>query len=269
VCLGCGTPTASDGAFLCGGCTGHLVADLESVPDLLVELDVARTKQDRIGRAGGGRGTPEPPLGYRPAAVQAYDRLDHTIRGLASLWANLLGLTPTVHHAHLADCAEWLADAAASIRLHADAGTTRDDVRYAVRVAWRAVDRPAERAYAGPCDECGTDLYGNPRAKRLRCKECGTDYVTADRRAYVLNALREHLATAAEIAAGIGELYGQPINRKRINQWHSRGRLTDHGVTLDGDHDPLFRIGDVLDLAAEAGSTRPGNRNRPPAGKTA
>ena len=78
----------------------------------------------------------------------------------------------------------------------------------------------------------------------------------AARREWLLTALREHLATAAEIAMGVGELYGQRINRNTITQWYRRGRLFPHGVTRDAQH-PLFRIGDVLELAEAAATRRP------------
>lgn len=257
-CVGCGRPTgAGDGAYLCVTCTKHLRQDLEEVPELVAELDVTRTKQDRIGNRSGSRSNGrEQPLGYRPAALEAADVLHVTLaawcRDVAIMTDRPLLDVPAEDPVA---CAAFLLRDTEAIRHAAGAGACLDEVRFAVRVGFRAIDRPAEKVYAGRCT-CGTDLYGFLFRREIVCPGCEVTYRTEERRAEMLNALREHLATAAEIAAGIGELYGEPINRKRINQWHSRGRLVEHGVTLDS-HDPLFRIGDVLDLAVATPTTRP------------
>ena len=249
ICLGCGKPTAGDGANLCAMCTIHLRADLDAVDGLVVELEISRTKQDRIGGGTGNRRTADEPVGFRPAAMEAADVLTRTLTAWAADIAEQLRrpryAVPTTDPVA---CAAWLIREIENIRRHPTAGACLDEIRFAVRVGYRTIDRPPEKVYAGPCVECRADLYGYPRAREVVCRNCGTPHSTADRRAEMLAALRDHLATAAEIAAGIGELYGETINRKRINQWHHRGRLVDHGVTLD-THDPLFRIGDVLDLA--------------------
>lgn len=252
-CATCRRPTDAP-VTLCATCVGVLRDDLLSVPELLDELFTARTGQDRLGRAGGWPANDDQPLGYRPAPLEATERLTIVLGYWAARYAAAFHAAETPPADDPSACARWLRDALGAIRFADSAGDLLDQVHVVVRIAWRVVDRPAPRCYAGPCD-CGADLYGDPTAPRLRCGGCGATFATGDRRAWVLDALREHLATAAEIAAGVGELYGEQINRKRINQWHHRGRLTERGVTL-GAADPLFRIGDVLELAAASAAVR-------------
>lgn len=138
-------------------------------------------------------------------------------------------------------------------------------MRYAVGVTRRAIDRPPERVYLGPCDRCTHDLYASPGDPAVICGECNTTYLVDQRRRWLLHSLREHLATATEISQGIGELYGQPVNRNTIYTWHHRERLLDHGYARN-THQPLFRIGDVLDLAEQPATRRQPRLHRSDAG---
>lgn len=252
-CPGCGSPTAD--AALCTRCTTALETDLAAVEELAAELETTRTKQDRIGHPD-PRGGQHVPLGYRPTAAEVGAVLHETLSAWARELAATAGLPPhAVPSTDTAVLAAWLAEKSQVIRGISWAGQAADEIRYAVRTTRRAIDCPPERVYAGPCDECSADLYALGHAARVVCRHCGAAYLVDDRRGWLLAALREHLATAAEIAAGVGELYGQAVNRKTINVWHHRGRLADHGSTSTGW--PLFRIGDVLALAAGQTPTRP------------
>ncbi|GJF06704.1 hypothetical protein [Pseudonocardia sp. D17] len=257
-CPGCHRPVA-DGA-LCRGCTTALRDDLAEVAGLSGELDTWRAKLDRIGSRA-PRGGQNIPLGYRPAAVEVADVLHMTLAGWARDVAEHTGDPDIPTDPHAPALASWLADRLEAARHLTFAGVLADEVGYAVRTARRAIDRPADRTYAGPCDvelpdgaRCDADLYAFPGADHVVCRACGARYLMAERRAWLLDGVREHLATAAEISAGVGELYGQPINRRTITTWHHRNRLPERGRTAQGY--PLYRIGDVLDLAASS-ITRP------------
>lgn len=246
-CPACCRPTADNA--LCPSCTLQLARDLAQVPELAEELETTRTKQDRIGNPTDPRGGSHVPLGYRPTAAEVGAVLHQTLavwaRELAAATGAPLADGPAEHPVMLA---AWLAENCEAARHLSLAGQLADEVSYAVRVTRRAIDRPVDRVYVGPCDECSADLYALPHANTVECRECAATYGVVDRRAWLLASLREHLATAAEIAAGMGELYGQAVNRKTINVWHHRGRLVEHACTRTGW--PLFRIGDVLDLAS-------------------
>jgi hypothetical protein len=245
-CPGCLRPTADHA--LCTSCTRLLSADLAAVEELAEELAVTRSKQDRIGNPD-PRGGQHVPLGFRPTAAEVGVVLHETLATWAAELATAKGLpvldVPAEDPALLA---AWIAENCEVVRHLASAGQLAEEIAYAVRTTRRAIDRPLDRVFVGPCDVCSADLYALPHHERLECRECATEYVVNDRRAWLVEALREHLATAAEIAAGVGELCGRSINRKTIAVWYHRERLVEHGTTRNGW--PLFRIGDVLDLAA-------------------
>lgn len=259
-CLSCHQRPPGPGAYLCGTCLGVLGDALDSVPAVLTELDTARTRLARLGSGQARRATAEHPLGYRPAAADATDRLTLTLASWTRHYATTLA-APDGPHSAPDGCAAWLAAHLDEIRARPCSAELVHEARAAVRVAWRAVDRPAARTYGGPCDECGAEITGTPGVATMACRGCGRVHDAAARRAYMLDALREHLATAAEIAGGLGELYGLVLNRKRINQWAHRGRLAAHATTPDARADPLFRVGDVLDIAtAHVSATTPVTR---------
>lgn len=244
VCQSCSCPVA-DNANLCKTCTDSLSIHLRQVKGIMNDLDITRSKQDvisdRNARVSHSR---EHPLGYRPAAAEAADLMHLTLAYWARTIAHELGLT--VRGGTTVGLAMWLGRHRETIRHHAGAPDLLNQVRGAISNARDIIDRPPERIYSGRC-ACGGDLYARERAHQVACQSCQNVYSVVERRAAMLAEIREHFATAAEIAAGIGELHGTQINRKTINKWSSRDRLIVRGYSIEGY--PLFRIGDVLDLA--------------------
>lgn len=244
VCQSCACPVA-DHAHLCNNCADSLAHELRQVKEIMADLEITRSKQDvisdRHARVSGTRGTP---LGFRPAAREAADLMHLTLAFWARTIAHSLG--KTVRGGTTVGLAMWLGRHRETIRHHDGAADLLNQVRAAIGNARDVVDRPPERVYSGRC-ACGADLYARERAHQVACPACRNIYSVTERRTAMLTEIREHFATAAEIAAGIGELHGQQINRKTINKWSSRDRITVRGYSPEGY--PLFRIGDVLDLA--------------------
>lgn len=249
-CGRCNRPTAHDGAHLCASCLDRLMADLKTVDELFDDLLITRTKQDVISTESSRvSGSKERPLGYRPGAMSAAEDLTICLR----FWARTIAdeWEQRLHRAFVAPddpkaCARWLRCNPNTIRYSQHGVDMVDQIARSVGKARRVCDRPAERRYAGAC-ACGTDLYVREQAAHITCPECGRTYRSEQRWADLLVELRDRLATAADIAAGAGRLHGEPLSRKVINQWHHRGRLVSRGQTAEGH--PMFRIGDVLDLA--------------------
>lgn len=145
----------------------------------------------------------------------------------------------------LAGLAAWLQPRVGWLRHHAAAAEAHDEIVEAVRAARRVIDRPADRLYAGPCDECGGDLYARPGALAVECRPCELVYEVEARRAWLLAALEEHLATTIEISRALTSL-AQPVTPAAIRGYAHRGQLIPRGVN-DRRH-PLYRLGDVLDI---------------------
>jgi hypothetical protein len=80
-CPGCRRPVR-DG-LRCVACTDRMTSDLEDVPWLVTELDLTRSRQDRIGESG-ARGGTHVLLGYRPMAAEVADVLGLTLAAAAA-----------------------------------------------------------------------------------------------------------------------------------------------------------------------------------------
>jgi hypothetical protein len=161
-CPGCRRPVR-DG-LRCVACTDRMTSDLEDVPWLVTELDLTRSRQDRIGESG-ARGGTHVPLGYRPMAAEVADVLGLTLASAA----RDLALTGRAPRADVPTdptlLAGWLLDQREALRWE---HVIADEVRYAVGVTRRAIDRPPERVYLGPCDRCTHDLYASPGDPAVR-----------------------------------------------------------------------------------------------------
>lgn len=143
-----------------------------------------------------------------------------------------------------------------AIRNSDRASTALDTLDRAVKRARRAIDRPADLVYGGPCDQCSSDMYTHGNAPRFVCPTCGTVYGFEERRAWLLSATADSLLTATEASRALAGLIGRDLSPNTIRTWARAGRLTAHGQ--HGDR-PLYRVGDLVTLAR----TTPTRRRTP------
>lgn len=133
------------------------------------------------------------------------------------------------------------------------------ELTHALTTAIRAVDRPADRHYAGPCTatttdhhglavDCDGELYAHPGKTTVACPRCDAEYAVADRRAWLLEQSWDVLATGPDIARALaGDAYGKiTVNLSTLRSWALSGRLERRG-THNGR--PVYRLGDVVALA--------------------
>jgi hypothetical protein len=124
------------------------------------------------------------------------------------------------------------------------------------------VDGPREQRFLGPCGAevevyvaatyeepettamrtCEGDVYGVAGAQTGRCRTCKTEYRQADRHDWIDSVRRDWLYHASEIAEAYPE-----IKAATVRKWFERGLIVAHGEHKGG---PLFKVGEVLDLAA-------------------
>ena len=246
-CVSCGRPVG-DSAKVCGNCAFKVFAELRTVDDVVADLLVSLTRQDRIGDRDGPRST-EPPLPWREPASEA----TWVLHSVLLAWARTLATgdidcdqTSTV------ELAKWLLRRKETLRHHEDAGVAIDEIVNAVHLARRTVDRPPVLAYRGPCDDCGRDMYVAPAAAQVTCQGCERTYDAAERRAFLVRKMERQLATAADIARAVSGLLGEPLSVDRIYQWKSRGRILPRGVDRAGR--PLYAVGDVVRLVTGSDS---------------
>jgi hypothetical protein len=147
------------------------------------------------------------------------------------------------------------------LRRHTAAAEAVDEIRSAVILARRTVDRPPARWYAGPCEEdfqgspCTGQLYARPGASEVVCPTCQAIHDVPARREWLRESVKDHLGTAAEISALCRSLLGDLVTAAMIRGYAHRGSIAPHGETVDprGRTVPLYRLDDVFTAAAKAG----------------
>lgn len=284
----CGQPTR-DEAFVCDTCIDRLSIALGDVAWLAEELEVSVTQQQgidyrRVGGSG-GRHAPRgdvhiegdkssdpassdsPALGAHmqgdPGNMSAADARSE-LRALLASWtlfahetkvpnsSPTVGL-PDIDLVALSRYLLWRVDGFSRLDIGPE---IVDEIKGAVKRCYRVIDRPADKVYAGRCnDECPTDLYATlGKAATIKCPTCGTTWDVKERRAWLLNEAEEVLATAVEISRAVSWLGAEPLTADRVRQWAARDRLTPRGHDRKGR--PMYRVGDAIDLLAQSATKK-------------
>jgi hypothetical protein len=244
----CGART--DG-LLCTQHLGQIRRALEALPELLAELDVTISRQDR--------GTAAPLYAMNRAKIQQpgvhYDEGDTTlpstqwafswdaanvrwnIDNTVSTWARIVAETLKV--ATPADAAAFLLDHLDDIRGHEAAPELWDEIRACERDAQRAIDRQEPDLFAGRCEAmvmtmftvddtlipelspCGTDLMARTGDDDVKCPACGAvyDLVTQQR---MLDAARPDALGTPSVIAGALSTEDRQLDRVTLNRWIER-----------------------------------------------
>lgn len=269
------------GRRVCGACSAELLRDLRDVPSLARHLELAAARQTKLGDEGGrpqrapeetelGLTIRKAPLPWDERARDAELTLHSTLHG----WVRVLqdGVRPYLgpvcatvcdHRTcvyfslgrgprdTLAAMAVWLMRHRAQLLGRASADEAVDEIRAAIANARRTIDRPADRIYAGPCAECGTDMYARPGAPTVTCPVCVDEhghrlrYLVSQLRDWMLAGVEDLLLPAPDVARALTTLV-RPIAPALLYTWVARKRLAPR--TTDGRSRALFRVGDVLEL---------------------
>ena len=235
--------------FLCTSCVATLRRDLKAIPDLLADLEITISKQDRLQDAE-KRPTDERPLPLRLGPMEARRDLADTLYSWAAHVARRRGCTLTAHEITPSSVSVFLLNYCGDIQDDPLAGQCADEIGYTVITAQRAVDKPLQHVYAGPCDQCTTDLYAHPRAKEVACRntDCDAVYDITSRREWLLEQAEDQLLTATEMSRALPGLLQKPLTAAMIRGLAFRGRLTQHPPLPNRPKDPVYRVGDVLDI---------------------
>lgn len=157
---------------------------------------------------------------------------------------------PPTGPGQLAELARWLRPRVGWLRHHPRGQDAYDEIITAVCDARRAVDRPVNRTYVGPCDTCGADMYVRQGASAVVCGECSEAYDVETRRRWLLAAAEDVLGTTTEIARALTSL-AAPVTEEMIRGYAHRGRLLARGHRTAGHRSvPIYRLGDVANIIA-------------------
>ena len=265
----CGAPLS--GAYLCATCVHALDVALADIAAHWTDLDNVRAKLTRYGGAGaqGDRLPIDPRFAawlwvdidgeWRrqiPGGTALLDAVRNTVttwvRVVQEQWPtavrnNATLVTLATPSDTVPACCMWLLGWTGRIRIAEWGPQMLDEMTHLAQRLEALVDRPADRWYAGPCDQCRRDLYARTGAAEVTCPECQLDYDVAARREWLLKAAEDQLVTAATLSRAVSWLGGMPLSQDRIRKWAERGRI----VTKPADGlGPLYRVGDALALLA-------------------
>lgn len=260
-CHVCGAPCGDDGG-LCRTHSQRLASDLETVAELLVELETSISRQNRGRRDGSGGKSAERPLPYDPRCSGVHLDVTTTI----SAWCVEISrrgederdpLRAVDPHDH-AGTAAWLARNLDRLRHHPDAGQGYDEITDAVAQGWRAVDLAPDMVVLGECtaiedpegnplpEPCRTVVYSRAGAHTARCRGCGGVHVVAQRREWMIGYLATEPFTTGECARLLSYM-GKAVGASTVRAWAAQGKLTAQDE--DGRGHPRYLMGDVVRLA--------------------
>lgn len=251
----CEYPTSADN-FICKNCQQALRRDLGDIPALIDDLHTTLSRQDAIGSSSGRRAS-ESSLPWKEPASEALWVLIDTV----TTWTREFQDPNAVPFPDApVAAARWLLSNAGHIVTREQAGQLVDEVSSAVAKAYEVIDRPPDRLLAGQCSadtddgECPEFLYAHldssGEAVRItKCRACGTEHRTEERRARMVAYAAEMQLPAYMALKWTLTLMGKAIPRGTWNAWVARGRIA--AITHDHVGVPLYRFGDVRDLAAD------------------
>lgn len=293
-CGGCSRPVTD--AYLCPDCTETVRDRLYGVRALVDELEVALCRMARVTEDGSGLRAPsaETPLAFNWEAAEALWMLHRTMTD----WSRRVAAT---HHTDVvigvslvltdpkdparifpprgrsAGSAAWLAEHISWLANLPAASDVYDQILYAVDHASRTIDRPAERAFAGPCGEdtedgvCEAELYAPRRSHRVRCPGCGAEHDMEARRSWLLDQAQYVRVTAVEASRALPALLARQVTASMIRGYAARGKLNPapgpDGVGRGPNGRPavFYLLGDIVAVLGADEAERETRKSRHPA----
>jgi hypothetical protein len=255
-CPACGAPQAQ--GLLDDACTTRLEQALRDVPVLVAELDIAISRQAKIGAGAGKGGLASERSNINWGAAAVLDDLTNVLvawtRDISNEeWA------PHWSQRHPAASASFaLLRLIDRIRRHPAAADILDEITDAVTQARYAIDRPADRTYLGTClvpdntdHPCMAELYARHGASSLTCRTCGITHDVHERRAWLLNKAADMIVTVREASSYLGEIGDIKVTQAAIRGYIHRGKLAYRPGTIHG-----IRLGDLLTVVLDEGERR-------------
>lgn len=234
----------NNGTPVCSDCRDAVARELVDVGEMFDDLDTTITRTDKMGgvQLGVTVTSKEVPLPFNLRASNARSNLlqvlsEHNLAALARLRGSH---ATTFVDARVRKICSDNPQRLVEIRAAVDKATAR---------ARRAIDRPAQREWIGPCD-CSTDLYAAPGETAVECLQCERVHNVDVYRRRLLRAAGNHFeGTATELAAMMSR-FGYKVAPGTITQWGVRGKLTASG-TRRGK--PSYRLDHVIELVRRSG----------------
>jgi hypothetical protein len=214
--------------LLCWEDSEALMTMFAAIPQLVDELQVAIGQQAKLstqsGASGKGSAHTKSPINFGALAVRDALMIE------AAMWA----------HEDIDD-----------LRKHPQVADIVREVGAAVKAAYRAIDRMADRKYLGKCyheadgHACEAELWARPGANQVTCASCKYVHDVGDRRADMMDMAEDLIVTVKQASSYMGEYGHVNVSESNIRNWLAR----KHIITRPGPTDEIhFRMGDLMDL---------------------
>lgn len=215
---------------------------LRAIPQLVDQLQLAISKQTRIVDQSGAR----------TRTVDLED--DGNDAGLAHTRSPVNWGAVAARDALLVEFALWGATDIDDIRKHPKAAEIASGIGKAVKNAYRAIDRMADRQYLGQClaaedgAVCHAELWVAPGAHQVQCTQCETVHNVSELREKRMDEAEDLIVTPREASSYVGEVGRIQVGQQRIRNYLDRGRIPKR-PSPDGLL--RFRLGDLLAVLRE------------------
>lgn len=185
-----------------------LVTILRRIPELVEELAITTSRQDRVARGGVKvrNGSGEQPLPVHTGAASAA----HELRNELATWARLVCESRGIDYEgsdSTLGLARWLDKYVVALALTEGTAEALNSIRVAVDRCWLVIDLPAEN-----------ETWSDPQ---------------------LVNQAREQRVTAIEAERLMKPLGHPRLKAAVIGKWFERGKITREEGT--------YRLGDILD----------------------
>lgn len=263
-CPVCTRERLAPGRTVCHRCVTRLRALLTDLADRMEALDAAVGRLLRFGARyrTGGRSADTPV----PVNIKAADTAERTRRTILKWTGHVADARNEPTPLGWADTGRYLDVRATWIASQPAGPDAFNELLDALRDINRAIDRPAERHYAGPCTgtlvdpaatpddpgsvpvDCDGELYARADRDTVTCPRCGATYDVTDRREWLLEQAWDTVATGPDIVRALaGDAFGRTtVHLSTLRRWAAEGRLT-RVDTVNGR--PRYLLGDVVALA--------------------
>ncbi|RPA64907.1 hypothetical protein EF294_07435 [Gordonia oryzae] len=146
--------------------------------------------------------------------------------------------------------ATWLDRHLVDLAVMPEAGRADREITEALRRALRAIDRPRDSEFIGPCQSPSKTvrcdgLYVRPGATTLACSLCGMRSDVEKVREQTNRAVADRLYLSHELSSALSIITGTKVPFERVRNWVRRNKLSVVSSTADGD---LYRLSDALEL---------------------
>lgn len=268
-CVVCGRPTP-DG-YACVAETERACQQLTEIAEL---VPAARDVMYRQTSTSGSHSPPGPRDLLDYGAGARLDAVQTALTGWARIVADERGAAVwvAVNGDIIGQAANWLAGQLVWLRHKEFVDDVLREVGDCAHTMRGIVATPAGRVYLGPCGAdrlrasivgdqweselvvCDGDVYGRPGAATGRCRACGTDYEQEPLREKLDDMVRQRAYRASDLK----DAYG--LNPATVRKWAERELIT--ACDRDDQGRPLYRLGDVLDVAASETARREAARSK-------